>query len=410
MHTGQNTLDPESAAHGIDTDVSAAVGRTLEHILHRRLAEARAIDATFAEDIAERVVRFTLRGGKRIRSRFLWWGLRACAGGTDSGEVEAALRLAAGLELIQTCALVHDDVMDGSPLRRGRAAVHVDLRTQYAAHGAGSPREPFGEAAAILVGDLALSWADDVLAATDLDAAKASRTRALWQSMRAEMVAGQYLDLHGQITGSRSMGRAVRMASLKSALYSVERPLAVGAALAGADEAATRALCSAGRCAGIAFQLRDDLHGAFGEPGETGKPSGDDIREGKGTYLLAVATARARATADRDVLTLLESRVGTARPDENAVRQVREALVATGARAIVEDKIRHLVGQADRHLAAGAFVPSAEQQLRGLFHRVAGLTTAGARNPSAGAEEPGAEAAVPPGAEAAEPCAKGGIL
>ncbi|MEU5895242.1 MULTISPECIES: polyprenyl synthetase family protein [Streptomyces] len=371
--TRQDALDGVSACD-IDADVSAAVHRTLEGILHGRLEEARSIDPAFAGDIADRVARFTLRGGKRIRSRFLWWGLRACAGGAGPGQVDAALRLAAGLELIQTCALVHDDVMDGSPLRRGRDAVHVDLQNQYGA----SEKQDFGTAAAILAGDLALSWADDVVAATVLDPARAHRVRGLWRAMRAEMVAGQYLDLRGQATGTRSMTGAVRTAVLKTALYSVERPLALGAALAGADDATTGALCSAGRCAGIAFQLRDDLFGAFGDPGETGKPSGDDIRDGKGTYLLAVATARAEAAADHDVLALLDRCVGRADLSEDDVREVREAFVTTGARGIVEDKIRKLVGQAHRHLAAGALVPHADRRLHELFRGVAGLPVSGA--------------------------------
>ncbi|WAL94109.1 polyprenyl synthetase family protein [Streptomyces sp. Je 1-369] len=371
--TRQDTLDGASACD-IDADVSAAVHRTLEGVLDGRLEEARAIDPTFAEDIADRVARFTLRGGKRIRSQFLWWGLRACAGGAGPGQADAALRLAAGLELIQTCALVHDDVMDGSPLRRGRDAVHVDLQNQYGPHG----RQGFGAAAAILAGDLALSWADDVVAATRLDAVRAPRVRGLWRAMRAEMVAGQYLDLQGQATRSRSVTGAVRTAVLKTALYSVERPLALGAALAGADEATTGALCSAGRCAGIAFQLRDDLLGVFGEPGETGKPSGDDIRDGKGTYLLAVAAARAEAAADHDVLALLDRCTGRADLDEDDVRGVREAFVTTGARGIVEDKIRRLVHQAHRHLASGALVPHADRRLHELFCRVAGLPGTGA--------------------------------
>ncbi|MEW2390880.1 polyprenyl synthetase family protein [Streptomyces venezuelae] len=376
--TRQDALDGVSACD-IDADVSGAVRRTLEGILHGRLEEARAIDPAFAGDVADRVARFTLRGGKRIRSQFLWWGLRACAGGAGPGRADAALRIAAGLELIQTCALVHDDVMDGSPLRRGRDAVHVDLQNQYGPYEkrrsgtAAAQGQGFGTAAAILAGDLALSWADDVVAATVLDAVRAPRVRGLWRAMRAEMVAGQYLDLRAQATGARSMTAAVRTAVLKTALYSVERPLALGAALAGADDATTGALCSAGRCAGIAFQLRDDLLGAFGDPGETGKPSGDDIRDGKGTYLLAVATARAEAAADHDALALLDRCVGRADLTDDDVRRVREAFVTTGARGIVEDKIRRLVLQAHRHLAAGALVPHADRRLHELFCRVAGL-------------------------------------
>lgn len=145
--------------------------------------------------------------------------------------------------------------------------------------------------------DLALAWADDVIADTPLAPDTALRVRGLWSSMRMEMVAGQYLDIQGQATSSLSLARAIRAACLKTALYSVERPLALGAALAGADDRTTAALCSAGRCVGIAFQLRDDLQGIFGTPEATGKPAGDDIRSGKPTYLIAVARARAETAA-----------------------------------------------------------------------------------------------------------------
>ncbi|GAA1932849.1 polyprenyl synthetase family protein [Streptomyces durmitorensis] len=319
-----------------------------------------------------------------MRSRFLWWGLRACGSPVDDASVRAALRLAAGIELIQTCALVHDDVLDGSAVRRGRAAVHVDLAATPGAHASGSGAS-FGTGAAILVGDLALAWADDVAAATEFPTHRAREVRALWQAMRSEMVAGQYLDLYGQATGSRSTSLAIKTASLKSGLYSVERPLAFGAALAGADRRTTRALCSAGRCAGIAFQLRDDLLGAFGDPRHTGKPSGDDIREGKVTYLLAVARTRAQATGSRAVLRLLDTRVGGgAALTEGDLERVRDALVTSGARNTVETKIRRLLAQSVRHLDRAAPARPAAAPLRDLFCTVAGLPAAAAPDAAVG--------------------------
>jgi geranylgeranyl diphosphate synthase, type I len=357
----------------IDADVPAAVGRMLDRLLQERLDAAREIDTCFAEDVAARVARFTQDGGKRTRSQFLWWGLRACTRGAATEHAETALRLAAGLELIQTCALIHDDVMDGSSLRRGRAAVHMDVESQYGARNSDSPGESFGRAAAILVGDLALAWADDVVAATTLAPGTAQRVRGIWQAMRAEMVAGQYLDLRGQVTGRGSTAVAIRIASLKSALYSVERPLALGAALAGADESTTRALCSAGRCAGIAFQLRDDLLGVFGAPGLTGKPSGDDLRKGKITYLVAVARERAATAGDDDALTLLDTAVGDTGLCESNLDRVRSALEATGARGSVEDEIQRAVARGIRYLDGAALAPHTERKLRELFGRVAGV-------------------------------------
>ncbi|WP_394297312.1 polyprenyl synthetase family protein [Streptomyces albus] len=385
-----STADADLMEPGtVDADVAGAVGHILDGVLRERVTAAAGIDDVFARDIAERVMRFTLGGGKRMRSQFLWWGLRACGGGRDPEAAESALRVAAGLELIQTCALVHDDVMDDSPLRRGRATVHVELAAQYGRHGsarlaapgpgpsrygaAAGPDEPFGRAAAILAGDLALAWADDTLAETPLPPDTRRRVRGIWRAMRTEMVAGQYLDLHGQATGSRSMVRAIRTACLKSALYSVERPLALGAALAGAGERTTRALCSAGRCAGIAFQLRDDLLGVFGDPERTGKPSGHDIREGKPTYLVAVARARAEADGDGAALAVLDGALGDPGLSAEDLRRVRAVLTATGARALTESKIDRLVAQSARHLAGAAVEPVAGRRLRALLSAVAGV-------------------------------------
>ncbi|WP_405607783.1 polyprenyl synthetase family protein [Streptomyces sp. NBC_01508] len=375
----------------VDRDVAAAVERELAHVLRDRVRDAAELDAVFARDIAEHVADFTLRGGRRIRSQFLWWGLRACGGG-EAG-TGAVLSIAAGLELIQTCALVHDDVMDGSPLRRGRPAVHTDFAARHgamtspgAAAGPGAPASPgaavpFGTAAAVLVGDLALAWADDTvadaLADADLAPERRRRVREVWRAMRTEMVAGQYLDLHSQAAGSRSAVRAIRAACLKTARYTVERPLALGAALAGADEATVDGLCSAGRRAGLAFQLRDDLLGVFGDPRRTGKPSGDDIREGKLTYLVAVARARAEAHGDTASRTLLDGALGDRGLSEGDLDRVRAVLTDTGAKDLVVATIDRLAAQSVRHLADVTVDPTARGRLGALFRAVAGVAAPG---------------------------------
>ena len=340
--------------HAVDRDVPGAVRRVLAGLLAERTERAAALDPVFAADLAERVARFALDGGKLTRPRFVWWALRACGGG--AAETEAALRVGAALELIQTCALVHDDVMDGSRLRRGRLALHADVAAQYAdvtepAHGA-----RFGEAAAILAGDLALAWADDIVADTRAAPAAERAVRELWSTMRTEMVAGQYLDIQGQATSSRSLARAIRAACLKSALYSVERPLALGAALAGADAARTRALCSAGRCVGIAFQLRD----------------GTIFMPGQYPDLVAVAQARAEATDDRRALALLRRSLGRAELSEHRLAEVRDVLVRTGARDLVEAKIERLVAQGLRHLESAPLEAEGRLRLRELLHTTAG--------------------------------------
>ncbi|MFJ9718548.1 polyprenyl synthetase family protein [Streptomyces sp. NPDC101213] len=365
----------------LDDDVPGAVGRLLDDLLAERAEQAAALDPVFARDLAERVRRFTLDGGKRMRPRFVWWALRACGGGP--AEAEGALRLGAALELIQTCALIHDDVMDGSALRRGRPALHADVTAQYAGAVSAAHGPRFGEAAAILAGDLALAWADDVVAATEAPAATSRTVREVWSAMRTEMVAGQYLDVQGQATSSRSLARAVRAACLKSALYSVERPLALGAALAGADSARTGALCSAGRCVGIAFQLRDDLLDAFGSDRRTGKPAGGDIRTGRPTYLMAVARARAEADRDRGALAVLNRSVGRADLPDSGLAEVRDVLVGVGARDVVEAKIERLVAQGMRHLDSAVLDPVARRRLVGLFHATAGTSPAAPPTPAA---------------------------
>ncbi|WP_079178071.1 polyprenyl synthetase family protein, partial [Streptomyces mangrovisoli] len=378
----------EHAPAAVDADVTLAVRGVLGGLLDERLAAARAVDPLFAADLAERVARFTEQGGKFSRSRLVWWALRACGGGDEPARAGAALRIGAALELIQTCALVHDDVMDDALLRRGRPTLHVDVAAQYehAVDAGTGPRHDtrpdtrygtrrgarLGEAAAILAGDLALAWADDIVAETELPPATARRVRELWSAMRLEMVAGQYLDVQGEATSARSLGRAVRAACLKSALYSVERPLALGAALADADPATARALSAAGRCVGLAFQLRDDLLDAFGDPRDTGKPAGGDIRSGKPTWLAAVTRARAESSGDTQALAALRHTLGLRDASELELATVREAFETTGARHTVEDRIERLTARGLHHLHSARLEPRARDRLDALLRAAAG--------------------------------------
>ncbi|MET8944704.1 polyprenyl synthetase family protein [Streptomyces sp. NPDC004542] len=359
-----------------DADVPGAVGRLLDHVLADRLRRARLADQLFAEELAERVTRFTLEGGKRRRAQLVWWASRACAG-RDPASAAAALRIGGALELLQTCALVHDDVMDRAALRRGRPALHTDVADRYTGRVGPERAERFGQSAAVLAGDLALAWADDLVAETPLAPWTSVVVRRLWSDMRTEMVAGQYLDVQGQVTGARSLPRALRAACLKSALYSVERPLALGAAVAGADDVTLHRLCDAGRCVGMAFQLRDDLDDVFGDARETGKACGGDIREGKPTYLVTVARARAEAADDGAALAVLERWLGAAELTERGLDEVRDVLIATGARATVETKIDRLVAQGLRHFDGARLDPEGAGPLRGLLLAAAGTAPAG---------------------------------
>ncbi|MFD9619522.1 polyprenyl synthetase family protein [Streptomyces virginiae] len=362
---------PPTAAAVVDTCVAEAVTSELQRCCADFVAHSRSLDPVFTHDVAERLATFTCDGGSRIRPLFLWWALRAC-GGTDA-HTPGALRVAAALELIQSCALIHDDVMDQSAVRRGKPSFHTQIALQYPE--AAAAREPgpspFSQSAAVLAGDLALCWADDLVAEADLDPPVRTQVLRIWRAMRTEMIAGQYLDLHGQTTSSRSAVQAIRTVSLKAARYTVEQPLALGAALAAADDTTTRALTAAGRCAGIAFQLRDDLLGVFGDPALTGKPSGEDIRSGKATYLLALAHSRAHASGVTTVVDLLRDCRGSAPLSDPALASVREALHSTGAPTQVERRIERLAKASERHFAAANLEGPAARRLSELLAQAA---------------------------------------
>ncbi|MCM2580521.1 polyprenyl synthetase family protein [Streptomyces meridianus] len=356
-----------------EDEIRRSVEEVLSRYLDRRCAGASLMEEDFARELASAVRRFVLGGGKRLRSSFLWWGWRAFVPPRSADPDSAAvLQIAGALEILQACALIHDDVMDGARLRRGRTALHADFAQRHARAGMTGPPAAYGTSLAILAGDLALAWADDMFAEAPLAPGTRDRIRSPWRAMRTEMVAGQFLDLHAQATGSASPRTALRIAYLKSALYTVERPLALGAELAGAGPENIRALRAAGRCTGLAFQLRDDLLGVFGDSGHTGKPVGDDVREGKITYLVALALSLADGRRDNAAGEVLRAALG--RPQLTAAQLTRftEVLIDLGARAAVEQRIRRLAGRALRHLACAGVDAGTVAPLTALVLRAAG--------------------------------------
>jgi geranylgeranyl diphosphate synthase type I len=344
-----------------------AVGAVLEQVLDERLRHCRAVDPVFARELATRLIALVGRGGKRLRTAFAHCGWRAAGG---SGDTTAVLRTGAALELLQACALVHDDVMDGSVQRRG-APVEL-ARGHWAASMHGSA-ERFGTSAAVLAGDLALAWADDLLTETALDTPSGRSLHEEWRAMRTEMVAGQYRDLHAEAARSTGVDEALAVATLKSALYTAARPLALGASLAGADEHVLDALRAAGRCAGLAFQLRDDLLGAFGDPARTGKPADDDLRSRKLTYLLAVALQLADAADDHLAAAALAP--DAVPQSEHPVRRVRAALERTGARNLVEAKIEELTDMSLVHFERVGAHPAVHHEFVTLVRRATGVAS-----------------------------------
>ncbi|MFL1377362.1 polyprenyl synthetase family protein [Nocardiopsis protaetiae] len=349
--------------------VRGEVEATLRAHLDRRLREAEHLDTGFARDLADRTARFTLDGGKRLRPLLAWWGWRAGDGEASGPAARSALAACAALELVQTFALVHDDVMDGSTRRRGRPAVHTLYEEEHRRLGLAGEARRHGESLAVLVGDLALVWADDMLAEALPGTPCPRPARAVWRAIRTEMVAGQFLDVRGQAHRSRSETLALRIDLFKTAAYTVERPLHLGAAMAGADPAVVEALRGYGRDVGLAFQLADDLAGAYGDPGETGKPVGDDLREGKTTLLLALGTRLADERADTGAARVL-ARVGRgADPAEAAA-----ALDRVGARARVRDRCRELAERGIGHLNGIDPPTEVRVALLHLAHRI-GETT-----------------------------------
>lgn len=364
--TPQESLCGSKSPHP-DVDSAGAVDALLTSWLYGRLAEAESLDRVFCEEVARPAADFVLRGGKRLRASFAWWGWRATGGPAEGPSAGSALHVAASLELLQALALIHDDVMDRSDLRRGAAAVHVDFADRHRAEGMRGSADHFGVAGAILAGDLALVWAEDLLAEARLDPAARERVQPLWRAMRSEMVAGQYLDLRTQACAELLPERALRVAALKTAAYTVQRPLGIGAALAGATEDAQGHLESAARSAGIAFQLRDDLAGVFGDPAKTGKPSGEDVREGKTTYLAAIARQLAERTEDHPALHVLKHALGDPQLTPDGLEEYRQAVIRVGARDAVIEYIETLVMHSMIDLSRARLDPHAEQQLADLF-------------------------------------------
>jgi geranylgeranyl diphosphate synthase type I len=301
---------------------------------------------------------FVLDGGKRMRPLFCYWGHRA-AGGADSDEIVCA---AAALELLQACALAHDDVIDDSATRRGAPAMHRQFAAMHTQHGWTGDPDRFGTAAAILLGDLALVWADAMLTGSGFHADVLQRAMPMWEAMRVEVMCGQYLDVVEQARGGGSVDRALRVARLKTAKYTVERPLHLGVALAGGPPELTDACTAYGLPIGEAFQLRDDLLGVYGDPAVTGKPAGDDLREGKRTALVAFALQG----ADRDTAAVITRGLGDAHLAAADVDAVREAIRGTGAVDRVEELITRRVEQALAALDAADIPDDARAALRGL--------------------------------------------
>jgi geranylgeranyl diphosphate synthase type I len=298
-------------------------------------------------------------GGKRFRAAFCAWGFRAVR--DEDPDAAAVVRAASALEVLHASALVHDDYMDASDTRRGRPATHKAFEALHRGSGWSGDPEQYGAAAAILLGDLLLSWADEMLRRCGMPQDVVRDALTFFDITRSEVIAGQFLDVSLQARGESDVEQSMRVLRYKSAKYSIERPLHVGAALAGADAGMLASLTRFGLPLGEAFQLRDDLLGVYGDPGSTGKPAGDDLTEGKRTVLVALALERAQpADAKR-----LDSALGNPLTDAE-VADLRRVIDESGAHADVERRIDELTARSLDALDEAPVTPAARAVLREL--------------------------------------------
>ena len=279
-------------------------------------------------------VRGLAAGGKRLRALLNYWGWRG-AGGAELDP--AAIRAGVAIELFQSAALIHDDIIDRSDTRRGGPSVHRLFSNAHSAADWHLDGAHFGSSAAILAGDLCLSLSEEMFSAVGHRAAQGSRARRIFNRMRTEVMAGQYLDILEEVVGpthepQRAVVRAQNILRYKSAKYTTEHPLALGGALAGADDALLEHYSRFALPLGEAFQLRDDVLGVFGDPSATGKPAGDDLREGKRTVLVAYALS-AGGAGDREAL---GAGLGNPGLDDDGVARLRSVITDTGALAATE--------------------------------------------------------------------------
>lgn len=321
--------------------VAAPINDRLAALFDGEEARWAAVDPELADPFAA-LRDYVLAGGKRLRPAFAFWAFVGSGGDPSDPAVIAA---GAALEMLHTAALVHDDIIDGSLRRHDSDSVHVRFSGLHRRRGWSGRSEGFGEGAAILIGDLALVYSSRLMAGAPPAALE------VFEEMRLEVNVGQYLDILGAargVGGAEAVERARRICRYKTAKYTVERPLHLGSALADPDGLPRRRgpLSDFGLPLGEAFQLRDDLLGVFGDPSVTGKPVGDDLREGKPT-LLASLTAAAGSHAERD---RFAARFGAADLSPAEVGELQATITASGAAEQVERAIEELVARSNEAL------------------------------------------------------------
>ncbi|CAN2193301.1 IspA Geranylgeranyl pyrophosphate synthase [Candidatus Nanopelagicaceae bacterium] len=317
--------------------VRSAVEEELSIFLNRESAYLNSISSDLSP-VSDSLTSFLLDSGKRLRPLFAYAGFAAAGGRLE----KSAIRAMAALELLQACALIHDDLMDGSDTRRGKPSIHRHFESVHVQDQLDGFAPQYGLSAAVLLGDLALVWSDQMLNTAGLTTEQFARVLPFYNEMRVELMAGQFLDIHEQTQKDTSVDRSMKIARYKSGKYTIERPLHLGAAMTSSSKEVTDALSAYGLPLGEAFQLRDDLLGVFGDPSVTGKPAGDDLREGKRTVLIAMTHERQSPAQ----LEICKKYFGKPDIDAEGVATLQEIIESTGARAELEATIDRLTDQA----------------------------------------------------------------
>lgn len=336
------------------------------------IADRQSILLSVSPDV-EPFVEFSrqfLSGGKRFRATCALLGYST----VQDVVPDHVIDVASALEIFHAAALVHDDIMDKSDTRRGAPSAHRRFEALHKSSRWSGPADNFGESAALLFGDLLLAFSDELfssglLGESNTMAARASR--AEFDRMRIDVTAGQYLDIVEErawpvVDKFESLTRAQRVVVFKSAKYSIEAPLVIGAALGGASPDHITALRKVGLPLGIAFQLRDDLLGVFGDPAVTGKPAGDDLREGKRTVLIALAQQELPTSA----ITLMDELLGDPELTSEQIGMLQQTLKNSGAVDQLESMISQQVDQAQAAISEGSFTASAQDGLHQLAEKV----------------------------------------
>ena len=341
--------------------IADRVEARLDELLSAERERWAAFDADLAQPVDE-IRRLVLSGGKRLRPAFCHWGYVGAGGGTDD---QISVDAGAAFELMHAFALFHDDVMDDASTRRGQPTTHAVAASEHAANGWVGESRRFGEGVAILVGDLAFVYADRLLEGASPEA------MAIWNELRVELNIGQYLDIVGSVRSVRDVETAERICRYKSGKYTIERPLHLGAVLAAPERSdeLLPALSAYGLPLGDAFQMRDDVMGAFGDTELTGKPVGGDLREGKPTPLLARAV-RASTPGQRAILDL----VGQPGMDDDTVARIQQTIVDTGALDELEKHIGDLTVEAVEAITTAPIAEIAKTELTALADYVSWRT------------------------------------